>query len=110
MSKVSKQEPKPVKMTIQDAVMNMAQRVKKLEELGSIQTKALEKKIGDLDNKLIDGAPDLDQVAEMFKVHSDKIDSLLERISELEKKNDIKPKKKGNVKLNELEEPGISFS
>lgn len=106
--------PKQNKMTIVDAVMNLAKRLKYLEDVAFPQLKAIELKIGDMDTNLVENAPDMDLIANMFKVQTAKIDALNERIAELEKKADIKPpKKKGTVKLTDLDtesEPGISFS
>jgi hypothetical protein len=102
------------KITVPDAIINLAQRLKYLEEVAFPQLKAIELKIGDMDTNLTENAPDMDLIANMFKVQTAKIDALSERIAELEKKADIKPpRKKGTVKLTELdvsEEPGISFS
>jgi hypothetical protein len=111
MSKVAK--PVPKKMTVPDALINLATRLKHVEGLTTVQLKALELKIGEHENKFIENSPDMDQLAEMFKMQNAKIEELNNRIIELEKKNDIKPPKKkgGTVKLNDLEtEPGISFS
>jgi len=111
MSKNVAQKPK---ITIPDAIMNLAQRLKYLETVAFPQLKAIELKLGDMDNNLTENAPDMDLIANMFKVQTAKIDALTERIAELEKRSDIKPpKKKGTVKLTELDtsdEPGISFS
>jgi len=111
---MSKPVSKPSKISIPDAVINLAQRLKMVEEY-SVQFKALELKIGELENRIIEDAPDMDQLAEMFKLLGGKIDDLYGRTSELEKKNDIKPPKKkgGTVKLTDLnvqEDVGISFS
>ena len=118
MSK-AKQVPPPspqVKISIPDALMNVARRVKILEEKSTTQLKAIEMKLGDHENRFIEDAPDMDQLAEMFKLLGARIDALTERVVEVEKRNDIKPppkKKGGTVKLADLtvEEPaGISFS
>lgn len=103
------------KITVPDAIMNLAHRLKHMEEVAFPQLKAIELKLGDMDTNLTENAPDMDLIANMFKAQTAKIDSLMDRIAELEKKNDIKPPKtkKGTVKLTDLdvqEEPGISFS
>ena len=118
MSKNSKQAvvpPAPTKISIPDALMNLARRVKSLEEKSTTQLKAIELKLGDHENRFIEDAPDMDQIAEMFKIMGAKIDALSERLAEVEKRNDIKPPKKkgGTVKLADLEveeQAGISFS
>ena len=117
MSKNSKQAvvPPPTKISIPDALMNLARRVKSLEEKSTTQLKAIELKLGDHENRFIEDAPDMDQIAEMFKIMGAKIDALSERLAEVEKRNDIKPPKKkgGTVKLADLEveeQTGISFS
>ena len=110
--------PTPVKISIPDAVLNLARRVKGLEEKSMSQLKAIEQKLGDHENRFIEDAPDMDQIAEMFKLMGSKLDALTERLAEVEKRNDIKPppkKKGGTVKLADLgaEEDrgnGISFS
>lgn len=109
--------PKQNKMSLPDALINVAKRLKYLEEVAFPQLKAIELKIGDMDTNLVENAPDMDLIANMFKVQTAKIDALSERIAELEKKNDIKPpkNKKGTVKLTDLDvsensEPGISFT
>jgi hypothetical protein len=104
---------KPVKMTSIDAIFNLAGRLKALEQSSSVQFKALEKKIGEHENTFTEGAPDMDSITEMFKVLSTKITEQSERLSVVESKNDIVPKKKkgGTVKLNDLETEtvGITF-
>ncbi len=117
MSKAKQTPPTPqVKISIPDALMNVARRVKILEEKSVTQLKAIEMKLGDHENRFIEDAPDMDQLAEMFKLLGARIDALTERVVEVEKRNDIKPppkKKGGTVKLSDLtvEEPsGISFS
>jgi hypothetical protein len=108
--------PMPTKISIPDAVMNLARRVKGLEDKSMSQLKAIEQKLGDHENRFIEDAPDMDQIAEMFKLMGSKIDGLMERLAEVEKRNDIKPPKKkgGTVKLADLgteDTPnGISFS
>jgi hypothetical protein len=114
MSK-QKPAPTPIKISIPDAVMNLARRVKGLEDKSMSQLKAIEQKLGDHENRFIEDAPDMDQIAEMFKLMGSKIDGLMERLAEVEKRNDIKPPKKkgGTVKLADLAEDtpnGISFS
>jgi len=115
MSK-AKQAPPQMKISIPDAVVNIARRVKLLEDKSTTQLKAIEMKLGDHENRFIEDAPDMDQLAEMFKLLGARIDALTERMAEVEKRNDIKPppkKKGGTVKLSDLtvEEPaGISFS
>jgi hypothetical protein len=112
MSKQVKAQPPTI--SLPDAILNLAQRLKSLEAKSLTQFKTIEEKLGDHENKFIEDAPDLDQVAEMFKLLSSKIDGLTARMEEVEKKNDIKPpakKKGGTVKLNDLEPAGgISFS
>jgi hypothetical protein len=118
MSKHKQPVVPPVKISIPDAVLNLARRVKGLEEKSLSQLKAIEQKLGDHENRFIEDAPDMDQIAEMFKLMGSKIDALTERLAEVEKRNDIKPppkKKGGTVKLADLgaEEErsnGISFS
>jgi uncharacterized coiled-coil protein SlyX len=115
MSKQVKANPPKQQISVPDAIVNLAQRLKILESKSSIQFKTIEEKLGDHENRFIEDAPDLDQVAEMFKLLSSRIDSLMNRLEEVEKKNDIKPpakKKGGTVKLTDLEPPteGISFS
>jgi hypothetical protein len=120
MSKNTKQSavvpPTQSKISIPDAVMNLARRIKGLEESSVAQIKAIELKLGDHENRFIEDAPDMDQIAEMFKIMGSKIDALSERLAEVEKRNDIKPppkKKGGTVKLADLEveqHTGISFS
>jgi hypothetical protein len=103
--------PPPV-ISMQDAMVNLAQRLKALEKNSHVQFKTIEEKLGDHENKFISDAPDLDQVAEMFKLLGSRIDALTSRLEEVEKKNDIKPptkKKGGTVKLTDLETP-VSFS
>jgi uncharacterized coiled-coil protein SlyX len=106
--------PPPMKISIPDAVLNLARRIKGLEDNSMSQLKAIEEKLGDHENRFIEDAPDMDQIAEMFKLMGSKIDVLTERLIEVEKRNDIKhPKKKGGtVKLAELgeDQSGISFS
>jgi len=111
--------PAPVKISIPDAVMNLARRVKGLEDKSMTQLRAIEEKLGDHENRFIEDAPDMDQIAEMFKLLGSKIDALTERLAEVEKRNDIKPPKKkgGTVKLADLgaeeeqvHSSGISFS
>jgi uncharacterized coiled-coil protein SlyX len=102
-------------ISLPEAVINLAQRLKILESKSAVQFKTIEEKLGDHENKFIEDAPDLDQVAEMFKLLSSRIDALTTRLEEVEKINDIKPpakKKGGTVKLTDLEQPneGISFS
>jgi len=116
MSKAAVQQ-KQTKISMPDAIINLAQRLKYLEEYSSVQIKALELKLGDHENRFIEDAPDMDQLAEMFKLQGEKIEALNDRISELEKRNDIKPPKKkgGTIKLADLdvkerEDVGISFS
>lgn len=120
MSKIAKTVPQaPVKISIPDAVMNLARRVKGLEDKSMSQLRAIEQKLGDHENRFIEDAPDMDQIAEMFKLLGSKIESLTERLVEVEKRNDIKPPKKkgGTVKLADLggeaetvHSNGISFS
>lgn len=117
MSKQVKANPptQQKQISLPDAVINVAQRLKVLESKSAIQFKTIEEKLGDHENRFIEDAPDLDQVAEMFKMLGSRIDSLTTRLEEVEKKNDIKPpakKKGGTVKLTDLEQPsgGISFS
>lgn len=115
MSKNKAVAPVPKQMTISDAVINLAKRLKGLENLTAVQLQALELKIGEHENKFIENSPDMDQLAEMFKLQNVKIEELTTRLAEVEKKNDIKPPKKkgGTVKLNDLEvdeSVGISFS
>ena len=106
---------KPETISMPDAIMNLARRLKALESTSLVQLKALESKLGDHENKFIEDAPDMDQLAEMFKLLGEKIDAHSERLCVLEGKNDIVPKKKkgGTVKLNDIEvEPvsvGITF-
>jgi hypothetical protein len=111
---MSKQVKAQTTMSLPDAVINLATRLKHLESVSAVQFKAIENKLGDHENKFIQDAPDLDQVAEMFKLLSSRIDALTSRLEEVEKKNDIKPppkKKGGTVKLNDLETTNsISFS
>jgi hypothetical protein len=122
MSKIAKTvPPAPVKISIPDAVMNLARRVKGLEDKSMSQLRAIEQKLGDHENRFIEDAPDMDQIAEMFKLLGSKIDALTDRLAEVEKRNDIKPPKKkgGTVKLADLggeaeaetvHSNGISFS
>ena len=114
----SKAAPSPSlsKISIPDAVTNLARRVKAMEDKLSVQFKAIELKLGDHENRFIEDAPDMDQLAEMFKIQGAKIDALMERLAEVEKRNDIKPppkKKGGTVKLADIDVEstgGISFS
>ena len=103
---------KPVKMTSIDAIFNLAGRLKTLEQTTSSQFKALEQKIGEHENTFTEGAPDMDQITEMFKVLSAKINEQSDRIAVLETKNDIVPKKKkgGTVKLNDLETESVGIT
>jgi len=115
MSKAKQPTPTPSRISLPDAIVNIARRVKVLEENSSAQLKAIELKLGDHENRFIEDAPDMDQLAEMFKLLGARIDALSERMAEVEKRNDIKPpakKKGGTVKLADLgtEETGISFS
>ena len=119
MSKAKQPTPTPsetsAKISLPNAIVNIARRVKVLEENSSTQLKAIELKLGDHENRFIEDAPDMDQLAEMFKLLGARIDALSERMAEVEKRNDIKPppkKKGGTVKLADLgtEETGISFS
>jgi len=103
---------KPVKMTSIDAIFNLAGRVKTLEQTTSSQFKALEKKIGEHDTSFTEGAPDMDQITEMFKLQRATIVELSARIDVLEGKSDIVPKKKkgGTVKLNDLEPESVGIT
>ena len=115
MSKSKQTIPVQTKISLPEAIVQVARRVKSLEETSMSQLKAIEHKLGDHENRFIEDAPDMDQLAEMFKLLGNRIDALSERIAEVEKRNDIKPppkKKGGTVKLADLAEetPGISFS
>ena len=100
------------KVSIQDAVMSMASRLQKLEMICSTKFKGLETKIGDHENKFIEGTPDLDKFAEMISNLNTRINEMTERLASLEKNNNVKtPKKKGGtVMLTELDTSDVSFT
>lgn len=100
------------KVSIQDAVMSMAARLQKLEMVCTTKFKGLETKIGDHENKFIEGTPDLDKFAEMIANLNVRINEMTERLAVLEKNNNVKaPKKKGGtVMLTELENTDVSFT
>jgi hypothetical protein len=105
--------PSPDRLSTQQAIYNLASRLKLLETTTSNHMKAVEHKIGDHEN-MFTSAPDMDQIADMFKAQNDKLDAMHVRLTDLEKKNGVKaPKSKsGTVKLLDLniqEEDGISF-
>lgn len=105
------QAPAHPPLTTHEAILNLATRLKRLEETSMVQMKAVELKLGDHEAMFTTGAPDMDQIADMFKVQNEKLDALVHRVQELEKKNGIKPAKSkgGTVKLTELVEDGLSF-
>ncbi len=100
------------KISIPDAVMNMATRLQKLEMVCTTKFKGLENKIGDHENKFIEGTPDLDKFAEMISNLNTRINEMTERLASLEKNNNVKaPKKKGGtVMLTELDTSDVSFT
>jgi hypothetical protein len=100
------------KISMQDAVVNMASRLQKLEMICSTKFKGLETKIGDHETKFIEGTPDLDKFAEMISNLNSRLNEMNERLSNLEKTNNVKaPKKKGGtVMLTELEGNDVSFT
>lgn len=102
------------KISTMDALMNVASRLQKLEVICSTKFKGLETKIGDHENKFIEGTPDLDKFAEMIANLNTRLNEMNERLSNLEKTNNVKaPKKKGGtVMLTELEstDTPVSFS
>jgi len=102
------------KISMNDALVNVATRLQKLEMICTTKFKGLETKIGDHENKFIDGTPDLDKFAEMIANLNTRMNELNERLTHLEKSNNVKvPKKKGGtVMLTELEptEAPVSFS
>ena len=114
MSKKGPVAPVQQKVSIQDAVMNVASRLQKLETICTTKFKGLETKIGDHENKFIEGTPDLDKFAEMVSNLNTRMNEMNERLTHLEKSNNVKvPKKKGGtVMLTELEqtEAPVSFS
>ena len=100
------------KLSINDAVMNMMGRLQKLEMVCSAKFKGLETKIGDHETKFIDGTPDLDKFSEMVANLNTRLNEMNDRLSSLERSNNVKaPKKKGGtVMLTELETPDVSFT
>jgi hypothetical protein len=116
MSKRPVQQPPvqaPKQIHINDAVTILAGKVQRLETLCGAKFKGIEGKIGDHENKFIESTPDLDRFAEMFSNFNQRLNELSDRLSVLERANNVKPPKKkgGTVMLTELEQTGdVSFS
>ena len=98
--------PAPRQISINDAVTHMAGRLQKLEVICGAKFKGLETKIGDHENKFIESTPDLDRFTEMFANFNQRLNELTDRLTDLERANNVKPTKKkgGTVMLTELGE------
>lgn len=108
-----KAPPPPKQIHINDAVSFIAGKVNRLETLCGAKFKGIESKIGDHESKFIESTPDLDRFAEMFSSFNQRLNELSDRLSTIERANNVKtPKKKGGtVMLTELEQtPDVSFS
>lgn len=105
--------PAPKQIHINDAVTILAGRVQRLEALCGAKFKGIESMIGDHESKFIESTPDLDRFAEMFSSFNQRLNEISDRLTVIERANNVKtPKKKGGtVMLTELEQPGeVSFS
>ena len=107
-----KPAPQPPKtLSVHEAVLNLATRLKQLEGATKEHMISIEHKFGEYETS--NTAPDMDLITDMFKAQNDKMDRLAQRVAELENQTGVKPVKVkgGTVKLNSisLKEDGISF-
>ena len=99
--------PKPVMISVQDAIQRLHQKIVELETKLDLNLKQIETKIGDQDSFLSNNTPDIDLINQAFSdINSRLLDceSLEARVVTLESGSGVTPppstkKSRGTVKL-----------